>query len=153
MPEIRPQGLTLTDLVSLGLDAVNERLPKAVLVAAARRYVALEGAKRRRQEARRAEQRAHGENPAIRAKVHAITAEAALEQPVIWAEILDVQIGEGGEGQTWGSATADEHELAAEIGETVASGHVQRAVMHRRAVLDLHATGARTLAESTLGLQ
>lgn len=153
MPEIPAAALTPRDLVGLGLDAVNERLPTAVLVAAARKYVALEQAKIRRQEARRVEHRAHGENPAIRAKVRAITAEAALEHSVVWAEVLDVPIGAGGEGQTWGSATADDHDFAAEVAEAVASGHVQRAAMHRRAIADLDFMGARTLAESTMGLE
>lgn len=153
MPEIRPQDLTLTDLVGLGLGAVNERLPTAVLVAAAQKYVAREIATRRRQEARRAEQHAHGENARIRAQVRAITAEAALEQPVVWAQILDVPTGAGGEGQTWGSATAEDHEFSAEIAEATASGHAQRAAMHRRAVADLQFLGVRTLAESTMGLE
>lgn len=153
MPEIKPADLTPTDLVGLGLDAVNERLPVAVLVAAARRYVAIETAKRKRAEARHAEQRAHGQNPRIRAQVRAITAEAALEHPVVWAEILDVPVGPGGEGQTWGSATTDDHALAAEQAEITASGHVQRAAMHRRAVADLDFLSARTLAESTMGLE
>jgi hypothetical protein len=153
MPEIQPEALTPADLVGLGLDAVNDRLPTAVLVAAARKYVQAETAKRRRTEARRAEQRAHGENPAIRSRVRAITIEAALEHEVVWAEILDVPIGEGGEGQTWGSATIDDHDFAAEQAETTASGHVQRAAMHRRAIVDLTVRGARTLAGSTMGLE
>jgi hypothetical protein len=153
MPEIRPQDLTLHDLVGLGVDAVNERLPTAILVAAAQRYVRLELGKQHRAEARRAEQRAHGDNPEIRAKVRAITAEAALEHPVVWAEILDVPVGEGGEGQTWGSSTTPEHDVLADVAEAVASGHVQRAAMHRRAVADIEFLGVRTLADSTMGLQ
>lgn len=152
MAEIKPADLTPADLVGLGLDAVNDRVPTAVLVAAARRYVQIETAKRRRAEARHAEQRAHGENPRIRAQVRAITAAAALEHAVVWAEILDVPVGAGGEGQTWGSATADDHAAAAEVAEQTASGHVQRAAMHRRAVADLEFLGARTLAESTMGI-
>lgn len=153
MPEIRAQDLTPRDLVGLGLDAVNDRLPTAVLVAAARKYVAAEQAKLRRQEARRHEARAYGDDETIRPKVRAITAQSALEHAVVWADVLDVPIGAGGEGQTWGSATVDDHAFAAEQAEIVATGYVQRAAMHRRTVADLEFTGARTLAESTMGLE
>lgn len=124
-----------------------------MLVAAARKYVQIEQAKRRRSEARRHEAKAYGTDETIRPKVRAITAEAALEHAVVWADVLDVPIGAGGEGQTWGSATAEDHGFAAEQAELVATGHVQRAAMHRRAVADLDFLGVRTLAESTMGLE
>lgn len=153
MPEIRAEDLTLTDLVGLGLDAVNDRLPTAILIEAARRYVTIEAAKRRRVAARRAEQQARTANPKVVRRIAQVSAEAAAETPVIWADILDVPIGAGGEGQTWGSATAEDHAFAALQAESSASGHVQRAAMHRRAVTDLERTGARTLADSTMGLR
>lgn len=159
MPTIKPEDLTMNDLIGLGLDAgldkaVNDRLPTALLVEATRRYVAQQVHLRERQRNRAVEQRAWGEaSTKIRMRVHQAATEAAAEQEVVWADVIDVPIGEGGEGQTWGSATADDHGFAAERAETVASGHVQRAAMHRRAAADLEAGGFRTLAESTMGLE
>lgn len=159
MPVIRPQDLTLNDLIGLGYDAgidkaVTDRLPKALLVEVARKYIAQQVHLRQRAEAKRAEQRAWGEpSTKIAMRVHQASVEASLEQEVVWADVLDVPIGEGGEGQTWGSATADDHGFAADRAESVAAGHVQRAAMHRRAIVDLDVAGARTLAESTMGLE
>lgn len=154
MPEIKPEELTLHDLIGLGTDAVNDRLPTALLIEAARRFVVIENQKRRRQEHRREERKAWGDvSPKIASRMRQAAVEAALEQTVVWADLLDVPIGQGGEGQTWGSATAEEHLFAAQRAEADGAGHVQRAAMHRRAVTDLDAGAFRTLAESTMGLR
>lgn len=154
MPELTPDSLTLTDLIGLGPDAVNDRLPTALLVALARRTVAAEGRKRRRAENARAERAALGDQSDGLDRRARVSAEAAAQtMTVAWADILDVPLHGAGEGTTWGTATADDHEAVADALEREGATYIRTAAMHRRAVLDLHAAGALTLNRYTMGLQ
>jgi hypothetical protein len=154
MPEIKPADLTLRDLVGLGSDAVTTRLPQHLLVEAARAWVRNEERNRRRQEARRVEARARGEqNDGIDRRAAQASAEAALTMVVDWSDVLDVKVQQGGEGQTWGTCTADDHEAAAVSLENSGAGYIRTAAMHRRAMADLAASGTRNLIESTMGLK
>lgn len=154
MPEIRPADLTLTDLIGLGPEAVTERLPQELLVALARRYVTAERRKRQRVVASRAERRAYGmTGDRIDARAQQASAEAAQAAQVVWADILDVKItSQGSEGQTWGTATVEDHLFAAQAREQEGATHIRTAAMHRRAVADIEASGKRNLNETTMGL-
>lgn len=154
MPEIKPKDLTLHDLIGLGTDAVNDRLPKAVLIAAARKWVAEEQRKRKRAEGRRAEQRAIGsQTDGIERRATQASAEAAQTLVVDWSDLLDVRLQAGEVGLTWGRATRDDHEAAADSLERLGATHIRTAAMHRRAMADLASSGTRTLIESTMGLR
>jgi hypothetical protein len=155
MPEIRPADLTLTDLIGLGEEAVTDRLPSELLVALARRYVAAERRKRQRSQASRAERKAYGmTGDRIDARAQQASAEAALAAKVVWHDILDVRItSPGAEGQTWGTATVEDHLFAAQAREAEGATHIRTAAMHRRAVADIDAAGTRNLNETTMGLR
>jgi hypothetical protein len=134
---------------------VNERLPHELLVALARRYVMGEARKRRRTKASKAERKAYGmTGDRIDARAAQASAEAAEAAKVVWADILDVRItSPGSEGQTWGTATAADHLFAANARELEGATHIRVAAMHRRAVADIDAAGARNLNETTMGLR
>lgn len=154
MPEIKPADLTLYDLIALGTDAVNDRLPQRLLIEAARAYIARESAQRRRQEARRAEQRARGDhNDILDRRATQASAEASLGMMVDWSDLLDVKLQAGEVGLTWGRATVEDHEAAAESLERSGAGFIRTAAMHRRAMADLASSGTRNLIESTMGLR
>lgn len=154
MTEIKPNDLTLSDLIELGPDTVDfQQLPADLLVALARRYVQAEARKRRRNAARRAEAKAYGDlGDRIDARAAQAAAEAAASAKVVWADILDVRItSPGSEGQTWGTATAADHLFAAEAREREGATHIRIAAMHHRAVADLDGfPGARCLNDTTM---
>lgn len=155
--EIRPADLTLTDLIELGPEAVNDRIPTQLLIALARRYVMAEARKRRRVVAARAERRALGtQNDRIDARAAQASAEASQSLTVVWADILDVKItSPGAEGQTWGTATVADHLFAAGAREAEGASHIRVAAMHRRAVADLDAAPnhPKCLNDTTMGLK
>lgn len=154
MAEIRPDELTLTDLVGLGPDAVTDRLPIALLVALARRTVQTEAGKRRRASARRAERQARGDhNDGLDLRARMTSEAAAQTMQVAWRPILDVKLEGPGAGLTWGTATPEDHEAVADALEREGATYVRTAAMHRRAVLDLNAAGARRLVDTTMGLR
>lgn len=151
---IPPEALTLHDLVGLGADRVTDRIPQALLVQAARKWVANEARNRRRAEARRAEQRAIGsQTDGIERRATQAAAEAAASLVVDWSGILDVRLQAGEVGVTWGTATAEDHEAAADALERLGATHIRTAAMHRRAMADLATSGTRNLIESTMGLR
>lgn len=154
MPEIKAADLTLNDLIGLGTDAVNDRLPPRLLIEAARRYVADQNRLRRRHEARRAEMRARGDQTdGIDRRAAQAAAEASLTMVVDWSDLLDVKLQAGEVGLTWGRATVEDHEAAAESLERSGAGFIRTAAMHRRAMADLASSGTRNLIESTMGLR
>jgi hypothetical protein len=156
MREIRPEALTLSTLIELGPDDVDfEQLPPGLLVALARKYVQAEARKRLRQKASKAERRAYGmTGDRIDARAQQAAVEAAAKAKVVWADILDVRItSPGSENQTWGNATTEDHLFAAQARELEGATHIRIAAMHRRAVADIDAAGARNLNETTMGLK
>jgi hypothetical protein len=154
MAEIRPSAMTLHDLVGLGDDALTDsRIPRALLVEATRKFIRREQANARRSEARRAERRAYGDQPdAIDQRVHRASIEASGTIEVVFSDILDVRVQAAGEGQTWGTATVDDHDAAADALERIGGTYVRTAAMHRRAIDVIVEAGARTLNDTSAGL-
>lgn len=147
---IEPAALTLHDLVGLGTEVDLTQVPPALVQQAARKYLQNEARNRRRAEARRAEQRAYGDGAdAIGTRVSAAAHEAASTAQVVWADILDVSVQVAGERVTWGTATIEDHELAATAAEVHGSGYVRLAAMHRAAILELQRKRVDNLVQAT----
>lgn len=152
---IRPDDMTVEDILSLGPDYVNDRLPLRLLIQMSRRYVVAELNQRERREALAAERRAWRqanvttEGTDLDSMILAASMDAAHRSLMNWYTILDVPFKVPGTGiqTTWGVAVIDEHRTRAEWLEALATGDLRTAMTHRRAIYELDEAGADTLRE------
>lgn len=145
---------TLTELIEdyPKLDVRN--LDADVLVEIADRWLRAEYSKRVRATARQLErtnQRVDIVDAALANAVNRIARDAASRIINEWAPSLLAQTFTLPNGRTvrWGEATAAEHEARASQLEKHASGVIQTAALHRRALSDIQASGGKSLNELT----
>lgn len=124
--------------------------------ACAGRFVTAAHAKFTRSNARvveRTNQAREHANTLMRDQVRALATEWSTELHAAWSKELLATVFTVGDGEhvTYAAATADQHERRATMLETMATGDLHTAALHRKAVADIHAAKARTLAEVLRG--
>jgi hypothetical protein len=152
--EIPLDALTVDDLVNLGESAVNDRLPKSLLLTIARLYVHDRRRQRARQSALAAERRAYRiatgeETDGLVALVNQAAMDAAARLTFDWTPLLDVPflVPSLEHTVTWGAATIDHHADRAGWLEDHAAGSLRTAVQHRAAIDDIEQHGAFRLMD------
>lgn len=152
---LNQDDLTIDDIIEMGPDAVNDRLPKTLLLAMSRKYVQVESNKRRRRFAMAAERRAYGmighslAPDQLDSVILAASLEAARAATMTWRPLLDIPflVPTHDRETTWGRATTDEHRERAEWLENLAVGNVRTASHHRKAIYDIEDNHVRNLIE------
>lgn len=152
---IRLDEMSLDDLIELGVEHVNDRLPKPLLILAARKYVQAEHRQRERARERAAERKAYGMTESltpdrIASMVLDASLTAAREATMNWRPLLDVPflVPTRDIQTTWGRATVDEHRDRAEWLEHLATGNVRTASHHRKAIDDIDQYRVHNLIEA-----